>query len=114
VSSFISNGTLKDSQEAQTLMQSLNIVGTFVNMILIFPAGKIADKFKYKNSMSIASLVQLLLLVMFFRIESPNSLSTYIVISGMQSMFCVQNALTDGLFAKNIPTKIRGTMMSVY
>ena len=49
-------------------------------MILIFPAGKVADHFKYKHIMPIVTLLKIASIVMFCLIEKPNSLNSYILI----------------------------------
>jgi MFS family permease len=79
-SSFINTGILEDQKEAQTLMQFFSTFGTFTNIILIFTAGKIADKFPYRYIMGITTLIKIAALVWFLYAEKPNTLSSYLIV----------------------------------
>eukprot|EP00347_Sterkiella_histriomuscorum_P019975 403339576 len=113
-SSFVYSGMLRDQQSAQELVQSFSTFGTFISIVLIFPAGKIADKFRYNRIMPLATITMIFCIVSFSQIQKPNSLMSYLLIVLMQALFCFQNAFTDALLSKNIPKSIRGTMMGVY
>ena len=62
--------------------------GTFISIVLIFPAGKIADKFRYKIIMPLATIAMISCIIFFSLIEKPNSLHAYISIVVMQALFC--------------------------
>jgi len=46
-------------------MQSMNTIGVVVNMIALIPAGKVADKFKYKFSMPAITILKIIAIIIF-------------------------------------------------
>lgn len=56
--------------------------------MLIFPAGKIADKFKYKVIMPVVTIFMVGVILIFSQLKKPNSIFAYLMIVLMQANYC--------------------------
>ncbi|CDW90732.1 major facilitator superfamily mfs_1 [Stylonychia lemnae] len=113
-SSFIGTSYVKDSQQAQEIVQNYNTYSTLSNLTLIIPMGMLADKFKYMHLMGFFTTLKVLSIACFFQLTNPNQISTTVVFIAMILTHGAQNVLTDTVFSKNLPKDIRGSMQGAY
>ncbi|CDW71223.1 major facilitator superfamily mfs_1 [Stylonychia lemnae] len=113
-SSFIGTAYIKDSQQAQEIVQNYSIYSTLTILILIIPLGYIADKYKYKHLMAFFTILKIFSIYCFFQLTNPNSIGTKIVYITMFITHSAQNILTDAVFSKNLPKDIRGSLTGAY
>ncbi|CDW86717.1 major facilitator superfamily mfs_1 [Stylonychia lemnae] len=113
-SSFIGTDYIKDSQQAQQIVQNYSTYSTLTNLTLIIPLGYIADKYKYKYLMGFFTVLKISSITCFFQLTNPNSIATTLVYITMVISHGAQNLLTDAVFAKNLPKDIRGSLQGTY
>lgn len=114
VTSFKDSGVLESDEEAKSIIQTINIFAVVASLIFFKPAGIITDKYPAYVSIPIAFIWRALSIIAFCFINDPRSIYAYLVSVSLVVGTLFENTTVDGLFNKNLPKEIRGTLNGAY
>ena len=112
---------VQDSQEAadqQNLAKDIYInimVASALICVVVLPVvGKLCDTIDPRNIMPIAFLSRCLTTYLFWLLDSPDTLRTFLVCVAMVVFTVTESVCCDSLFMKNLNKETRGILNGVY
>ena len=113
VTSFVDQG-LYDEEYSKTLYQKLMIT-TGVGSLLFMPLiGQIGDKVPSKVIIPVAFTFRSIMALLFMRIHDPETTFARVIILLMCIFTVVEAISVEVLLMRDMPNKIRGTMMGLF
>lgn len=106
---------IDDRREAEILVQKVNITCVIAAVLIVVPAGRIADNFPAKVLIPIVYFLAAASLIAFQFIPSPREtmLPLYLVVTGIMIASVLTMTSIETVFSRNLPKEVRGTMNSI-
>lgn len=106
---------ISDRLEAESVLQKANIISVIATVIIIMPAGRIADKLSARVLIPIAFTLVATALIAFQYMPPPKEglLPLYVVVTFIMLGSVLAMTSIETAYARNLPKDVRGIMNSV-
>jgi hypothetical protein len=114
ITSFVDTGVLESEAEAKTIIQYINVISVITLILLFRPIGSFADRYPAYITIPCSFLFRAFAVSMFLMLDDPRAWQSYAVVAVLIVGSLLENTCVDGLFNKNLPKDIRGSLNSAY
>jgi MFS-type transporter involved in bile tolerance (Atg22 family) len=90
------------------------LISTLVSSVVFPFVGKICDNHSPKITIPVAFFFRCLTCFLFFTIERPDSMRSYVTCTLMIVGTIVENISVDSIFSKNLPKETRAILSGAY
>jgi len=113
ISSFISDGFVKDDAEAKKIYQQASVVAMVTSLCCLPIIAPISDKANPLWTMPLAFLIRFFFAGSFRFVKNPNSLLTVLLFTGLAVSSSAQAIIIMGWYNRKMNKEIRGNMTNL-
>jgi MFS family permease len=114
ITSFVDTGVLADDNEAKKIIRNINLIAVCSQIFFFKISGAFADKYPAYVTIPISFFLRAMSIFAYITITDPRSIMSYIISVLLVLSSFLENTTIDGLFTKNLPKDIRGTLNGIY